>query len=78
MTEARHIVSANHSFSLKGSSDELLEAAKVAYKVKDKPILKEIVNTLKSRKTNRETKNKPPNQRLNRYLKIIEGYYNKL
>ena len=32
---ARYISEANHAFSLKGSADDLLEAAKLAVKVKD-------------------------------------------
>ncbi len=71
MTSARHIVDANHSFSIKGSSDELLQAAKVAFKVRDKNILKEIRIEMDDRKKSRKEKGKPENNLLNRYLSAV-------
>ena len=71
MTSARHIVDANHSFSIKGSSDELLQAAKVAFKVKDKSTLKEIRIEMDDRKKSRKEKGKPENKLLNRYLSAV-------
>ena len=68
MTNARNIADANHSFSIKGSSDELFQAAKVAFKVRDKNILKEIRIEMDDRKKNRKKKGKPDNNLLNRYL----------
>ena len=75
---ARYISEANHAFSLKGSADDLLEAAKLAVKVKDKIILKEILVEMLGRKQNRETKKKKPNNKLNSYIPAVEEYLKSL
>lgn len=75
---ARYISEANHAFSLKGSADDLLEAAKLAVKVKDKIILKEIHVEMLGRKQNRETKKKKPNNKLNSYIPAVEEYLKSL
>lgn len=75
---ARYISEANHAFSLKGSADDLLEAAKLAVKVKDKIILKEILVEMLGRKQNRETKKKKPNHKLNSYIPAVEEYFKNL
>ena len=76
--QARYISEANHTFSLKGSADDLLEAAKLAVKVKDKIILKEILVEMLGRKQNRETKKKKPNYKLNSYIPAVEEYLKSL
>ena len=42
MSYGRYITDASHSFSLKDGANELLKSAQLAFKVKDKQILKEI------------------------------------
>ena len=39
MSDARYIKDASHAFTLKGTADELLEAARLCYRVKDKQLL---------------------------------------
>ena len=70
----RYISEANHAFSIKGDSDELLEAAKEAVKVKDKIILKEILGEMLDRQRNRGVKKKPVNKKLNSYILAVEEY----
>jgi len=70
----RYISEANHAFSIKGDSDELLEAAKESVKAKDKIILKEILAEMKDRQRNREIKKKPSNKKLNSYIFAVESY----
>ena len=36
MSDARYIKDANHAFTLKGTASELLEAARLSYRVKNK------------------------------------------
>ena len=53
MSDARYIKDANHAFTLKGTASELLEAARLSYRVKDKQILNEILITMKGRSQRR-------------------------
>ena len=74
MSDARYIKDASHAFSLKGNADELLEAARLSYKVKDKQMLNEILITMKGRSQRRAQGGKSVNQKLENYITGVEKY----
>ncbi|MDA0968342.1 MAG: hypothetical protein O2935_03260 [Proteobacteria bacterium] len=78
MTLAKYIKKADYAFNIKGSADELLNAAKEAFKVEDKIILKEILVEMKGREQNRMLKKKRPNPKLTSYIPAVEKYFEDL
>lgn len=74
MSDARYIKDANHAFTLKGTADELLEAARLSYRAKDKQILNEIFVTMKGRSQRRSQGGKPKNPKLENYILAVEKY----
>ena len=74
MSDARYIKDASHAFTLKGTADELLEAARLCYRVKDKQILNEIFVTMKGRSQRRAQGGKSKNQKLENYILAVEKY----
>jgi len=74
MSDARYIRDANHAFTLKGTASELLEAARLSYRVKDKQILKEIFVTMKGRSQRRSQSGKSTNQKLENCILAVEKY----
>tara|TARA_E500000178_G_scaffold349733_1_gene407248 strand:+ start:1979 stop:2227 length:249 start_codon:yes stop_codon:yes gene_type:complete len=74
MSDARYIKDANHAFTLKGTADELLEAARLSYRAKDKQILNEIFVTMKGRSQRRAQGGKSKNMKLENYILAVEKY----
>ena len=74
MTQGRYIIDASHSFSLKDGANELLKSAQLAFKVKDKKILKEIFVEMKGRQQRRSQKGKSINPVLNNNIAAVEQY----
>ena len=74
MTQGRYIVDASHSFSLKDGANDLLKSAQLAFKVKDKKILKEIFVEMKGRQQRRSQKGKSINPVLNNNIAAVEQY----
>tara|TARA_Y100000992_G_C20961286_1_gene348286 strand:+ start:159 stop:407 length:249 start_codon:yes stop_codon:yes gene_type:complete len=74
MTQGRYIIDASHSFSLKDGANDLLKSAQLAFKVKDKKILKEIFVEMKGRQQRRSQKGKSINPVLNNNIAAVEQY----
>jgi|ETNmetMinimDraft_16_1059900.scaffolds.fasta_scaffold29765_2 3-deoxy-D-manno-octulosonic-acid transferase len=74
MSYGRYITDASHSFSLKDSANELLKSAQLAFKVKDKQILKEIFVEMKGRQQRRSQRGKSQNPVLNNNIGAVEQY----
>ena len=74
MTQGRYIIDASHSFSLKDGANDLLRSAQLAFKVKDKKILKEIFVEMKGRQQRRSQKGKSINPVLNNNIAAVEQY----
>ena len=74
MTHGRYIIDASHSFSLKDGANDLLKSAQLAFKVKDKKILKEIFVEMKGRQQRRSQKGKSINPVLNNNIAAVEQY----
>ena len=74
MTQGRYIIDASHSFSLKDGANDLLKSAQIAFKVKDKKILKEIFVEMKGRQQRRSQKGKSINPVLNNNIAAVEQY----
>ncbi len=74
MSDARYIKDANHAFTLKGTASELLEAARLSYRVKDKQILNEILITMKGRSQRRSQAGKSKNHKLENCILAVEKY----
>lgn len=74
MTQGRYIIDASHSFSLKDGANDLLKSAQLAFKVKDKKILKEIFVEMKGRQQRRSQRGKSINPVLNNNIAAVEQY----
>ena len=74
MTQGRYIIDASHSFSLKDGANDLLKSAQLAFKVKDKKILKEIFVEMKGRQERRSQRGKSINPVLNNNIAAVEQY----
>ena len=74
MTQGRYIIDASHSFSLKDGANDLLKSAQLAFKVKDKKILKEIFVEMKGRQQRRYQRGKSINPVLNNNIAAVEQY----
>ncbi len=74
MSYGRYITDASHSFSLKDGANELLKSAQLAFKVKDKQILKEIFVEMKGRQQRRSQRGKSQNPVLNNNSAAVEQY----
>lgn len=74
MTQGRYIIDASHSFSLKDGANDLLKSAQLAFRVKDKKILKEIFVEMKGRQQRRSQKGKSINPVLNNNIAAVEQY----
>ena len=74
MTQGRYIVDASHSFSLKDGANDLLKSAQLAFRVKDKKILKEIFVEMKGRQQRRSQRGKSINPVLNNNIAAVEQY----
>ena len=74
MTQGRYIIDDSHSFSLKDGANDLLKSAQLAFKVKDKKILKEIFVEMKGRQQRRSQRGKSINPVLNNNIAAVEQY----
>lgn len=74
MTQGRYIIDASHSFSLKDGANDLLKSAQLAFRVKDKKILKEIFVEMKGRQQRRSQRGKSINPVLNNNIAAVEQY----
>ena len=74
MTQGRYIIDASHSFSLKDGANDLLKSAQLAFKAKDKKILKEIFVEMKGRQQRRSQRGKSINPVLNNNIAAVEQY----